>query len=151
MDLHQTVQNALADLLSIAGLQHEDSWDASSGLGATAARHPQLHEDSALPRLSGHERPGPGPSACAAGRYCSTHAPSFGAPSLGPSGGAAAGEADKEEAIQEQDLPAVAEARLYQARLRAAQGELESMQAAVKAKDARLGGLEKEVQALRQA
>ena len=52
--------------------------------------------------------------------------------------------------MQEQDLPPAAAARLYQARLRAAQGELESLQAAVKARDARLGGLEKEVQALRQ-
>ena len=145
LDLHQTVQNALADLLSIAGLQHEDSWDASSA-------HPGA--TSALPQLrGGSERPGPGPAASAAGS--STRAPSFRALSMGPAGGAVAGEAEEEEeeeeVVQEQDLPPAAAARLYQARLRAAQGELESLQAAVKGRDARLSGLKKEVQALRQA
>ena len=143
LDLHQTVQNALADLLSIAGLQHEDSWDASSA-------HPGA--TSALPQLrGGSERPGPGPAASAAGS--STRAPSFRALSIRPAGGAVAGEAEEEEeeVVQEQDLPPAAAARLYQARLRAAQGELESLQAAVKGRDARLSGLKKEVQALRQA
>ena len=54
---------------------------------------------------------------------------------MGPAGGAVAGEAEEEEVVQEQDLPPAAAARLYQARLRAAQGELESLQAAVKGRD----------------
>lgn len=132
------MQNALADLLSIAGLQHEDSWDASSGHPGATSAMPQLR--------GGGERPAPGPAASAASR--STRAPSFGAPPAEPH---AAGQGEEEDEVQEQDLPPAAAARLYQARLRAAQGELESLQAAVKARDARLGGLEKEVQALRHA
>lgn len=51
--------------------------------------------------------------------------------------------------LEERDLPPAAAARLYQARLRAAQDELATAQAAVKARDAKLGGLEREAQQLR--
>ncbi|PRW56069.1 testis-expressed sequence 9 isoform X2 [Chlorella sorokiniana] len=143
--LDQLVQSALQDLLSVAGLEHEDSWEA-----AAPAPLPQP------PRASGSGQPAAATagSAPATARRPSVH--------LGASGPSAASELAavyaSEEPLQsaaafeeeEAGLPPAAALRLYQAWLRAAQADLAGLQAAVKAKEAKLGGLEKEVQQLRQ-
>ncbi|KAL4457618.1 hypothetical protein ABPG75_012483 [Micractinium tetrahymenae] len=144
VDLQQTVQAALQDLLSDVGLAHEDSWEGP------AAALP-------LPPLAAPKAP---PSRCATGGGTALPAPGSARPSSSffppqsVAAAAAAGPAprfddDGDEPLQEGDLPSAAAARLYAARLKAAQGDLEGLQAALKARDIKMGALEKEVQQLR--
>lgn len=147
LDLQQTVQAALQDLLSGVGLEHEDSWEAP---GAPVPLAPASLQSSrratagggacvALPATTARSSVGPSTS-LAPGRPAPAAAAALGAaPSLG----------DDDEPLQEGDLPPAAAARLYAARLRAAQSDLEGLQAAVRARDAKLGAVEKEVQQLR--
>ena len=135
LDLQQAVQDALLDLLSVAGLQHEDSWETGT------LPPPAPGAGSAAPASARGEAQAP----VATGRGSAF----FSAPKEPATTAAAAAALVDEEAVQEQDLPPAAAVRLYQARLRAAQGDLAGMQAAVKARDERLSALEKEVQQLR--
>ncbi|PSC72703.1 testis-expressed sequence 9 isoform X1 [Micractinium conductrix] len=135
LDLQQVVQSALADLLSGAGaLHHEDSWEEPTALAplpaAPATRRPtDQHPPAAQPAAA---------AAAGAARNARPSEPSFSSTSY-----------DGEAPLQEGDLPPAAAARLYAARLRAAQGDVEGLQAALKARDSKLGALEKEVQQLR--
>lgn len=148
--LDQLAQRALQDLLSVAGLEHEDSWEA-----ATAP--------DPLPQTPQQQQPPPPPASgqhpTLAGVPTTARRPSV---HLGASGPSAASELAAVYAPEEplppaagfedddgSGLPAAAALRLYQARLRAAQANLVGLQAALKAKEAKLGGLEKEAQQLR--
>lgn len=145
--LEQLVQSALQDLLSVAGLEHEDSWEA-----AAPAPLPQPPQVQARP--SAHSQ-APITGGRTSARRASAQLGAFSTASASseleavyaqeealPCAGAAC---DEEEA----GLPPAAALRFYQARLRAAQADLAGMQAATKAKEAKLGSLEKEVQQLR--
>lgn len=129
LDLHQTVQAALRDLLSVADLNHDDSWEVSAS-ALPAAPGPQAVASARASRTS-QATAAPGASACTVSQDLSLAAE------------------EEEEEVREADLPPQAAARLYQARLRAAQAELAGLQDAVKGRDSKLGALEKEVQQLR--
>jgi len=140
------VQSALQDLLSVAGLEHEDSWEVAAPV--PLPQPPQVQP----PRASGTAQTPATTSASASARRPSLH---LGASSRSTASELAAVYAPEEPCsaagFEEEDagLPPAAALRLYQARLRAAQADLAGLQAALKAKEAKLGGLEKEVQQLR--
>ncbi|KAL4857931.1 Testis-expressed protein 9 [Chlorella vulgaris] len=122
-DIQQTVQDALRDLLSVASLTHEDSWEVETTPPPAAAPQP-----CASGTTSGQQRQ---PSTSAS--YHEGLLP-----------------ATEGAELREQDLPPQAMARLYQARLRAAHTELVGLQDAIKSRDAKLSSIEKEVHQLRQ-
>lgn len=139
--LDQLVQSALQDLLSVAGLEHEDSWEAAAPVPL-----PQPPQQQALP-----------PRASAGGQAAAAGATAPRRPSAPSTTSELAAVYAPEEPLpsaagfedEEAGLPPAAALRLYQARLRAAQTDLAGLQAVVKAKEAKLGGLEKELQQLR--
>lgn len=141
--LDQLVQSALQDLLNVAGLEHEDSWEA-----AAPAPLPQPAPQQALP-----------PRASASGQAAAAAATAPRRPSVPSNTSELAAVYAPEEPLpsaagfedEEAGLPAAAALRLYQARLRAAQADLTGLQATLKAKEAKLGSLEKELQQLRWA
>lgn len=135
----------LQDLLSGVSLEHEDSWEvptvAPPQLSLAAAQVPRSSRTTSSSTAPASAR---GPAASSA-RPASTFFPPL---SVGAA--AAAGPTLRfDEALQEGDLPPAAAARLYAARLKAAQADLEGLQAALKARDIKLGAAEKEVLQLR--
>lgn len=138
LDLQQAVQSALQDLMRAADLQHNDSWDASTRAPLADAQLQPARQTLSSDSLS--QRP-----SARGGRSASHLAP----PAPPASAAAAATDDEQWGPVKERDLPPAAALRLYQARLRAAQDELAAAQAAVKARDSKLCGLEKEVQQLR--
>lgn len=114
--LQEAVQAALQDLLSVAGLQHEDSWDVTHPADPPAP--PQAPAGPLPSRGSGSggrmSRPGAAPQHAAEER-----AP--GDAELGLCASMAGEEG-------EHDLPPAAALRLCQARLRVAQADLASLQ-----------------------